>query len=713
MSETPPILKLKLALVMVAVVVCAPAALGSTRFDLNGDWKFSVDPEGRGVDLGWPNKIPDATERVTVPHTWNIGKYDDYEGTAWYFKSFDIPDGMLKSHVELHFGATFYASRVWLNGVELGQHEGGHTAYYFDLTPHLRRSNLIAVRLNNQPGPDTIPGIAKKLGPTGWYDWWHYGGIVRDVWLSVNGAVLIRRQQIRVKVEGSAADVTDQVFIENTSQSDIRVRLTATVLDDDGAITTPPEEKRLVLKPGSQQEQIALHVAAVKLWHFDHPNLYRLRVELVDEQGKRIDSLADSFGARRVEIRDRHLYLNGERVRLSGMTRHEDSPWEGLAESSGTIKRDYDELKLLQVTLTRPVHYPQNPLVLDYCDRNGILLIPEIPMWQFSEEQMSNPKVVSLARQMMREMIEQDFNHPSIFAWSACNESASDTPGGRAYFKSMYEMIKSLDPDRYVSFANDRVGFVERAEDDAAGIADFIMLNQYFGTWQGAPGLLEVALDRINRNYPNKMLIVSEFGAASIFAPDSEAGDQLRVKVMREQLKIFSRYDWIAGAIFWCYQDYKSHRNLWPGEREGYVEMGVVDENRQRRPSFEVWRRETAPARMSMAWKQSRDYPYRPIGFHVTIDRRPPTEIPAYDLRGYRLAWEVRTNNNDLVASGHIDLSDIGSAQTIERDWQPNPSKSLKLILQLYRPTEFPAGEKVLEWWEPRSGSQEVKQVTR
>src|SRR6202044_1233753 len=151
-----------------------------------------------------------------------------------------------------------------------------------------------------------------------------------------------------------------------------------------------------------------------------HPNVYRMEVELTGGGGRHLDEQSDTFGLRTVEIRDRHLLVNGERVRLTGLTRHEDSPWEGLAETPGTMRRDYDEMKTLHTTLSRPVHYPQNPFILDYADRHGILLIPEIPVWQFSEAQMRDPKVIALAKQQMREMIEQAGNHPSIFAWSVC-----------------------------------------------------------------------------------------------------------------------------------------------------------------------------------------------------------------------------------------------------------------------------------------------------
>ena len=130
------------------------------------------------------------------------------------------------------------------------------------------------------------------------------------------------------------------------------------------------------------------------------------------------------------------------------MTRHTDSPWEGLAESPGTLRHDWEDMKSLNMTLTRPVHYPPGTRAADFADRRGILLIPEIPIWQASEEQLSNPQYLELAKQQMRELIEQYGNHPSVFAWSVLNESAAGTPGGIRFFRAMRDYIKSLDPER-------------------------------------------------------------------------------------------------------------------------------------------------------------------------------------------------------------------------------------------------------------------------
>ena len=704
---------------LVALIACCfppfgmPLASGSTPIDLNGEWQFRLDPEKQGEQQSWTKQLPAGTETVRVPHTWNIGKHDDFEGTAWYFKSFPTPASFRGQHIELHFGATFYRSRVWLNGVALGVHEGGHTAYFFDITPHLQPVNFLAVEINNQPTTQSIPGWAMKLHASEniWYDWWHYGGIVRDVWLSVGDAAMIRRQEIRTKVAGAAAEVSDTVFLENHSTKPLATKLLVKAWPPNGGAAVAMADKTLTLAPGSQVTALTFRIERATLWDLDHPNVYRLEVDLFDARGNPLDSLTDNFGVRTVEIRERKLFLNGEPVRLSGMARHEDSPWEGLAESVGTIKHDYDDMKNLQMTLTRPVHYPQHPAILDYCDRNGILLIPEIPMWQPSDKQMTDPMVIALAKQMMREMIEQDYNHPSIFAWSTCNESATDTPGGRAYFRTMYDFIKHLDPERYVSYADDRIAFVENPADDAASIADFIMWNQYFGSWHGPAELLPSIMEKINRNYPNKMVIVSEFGVAGLFAPTSRDADKLRASIFREQMAQFGKEDWIAGALMWCYQDYKSHRNLWPGYTEGYVDHGVVDENRQRRPSYKVWQELNSPAHLCAEWQY--DAQRRPVGFRASISRRGPDEIPSYTLRDYRLGWEVRDNDNTRLAGGAVSLQEIGPPQLIVSTWPASASKSLRLTLKVYRPTGFVAAEKTLDWWEARSGGLNIEEMKR
>ena len=671
------------------------AALGATRIDCDQGWLFRTDPSQVGEAAGWAKNIPADTRSVSVPHTWNIGEYHDYLGVAWYFRRFALPAGPAGRHVELHFGATFYKARVWLNGVELGSHEGGFTEYSFEVSSQLRDDNLLVVRIDNRPGAETIPGYGARGTPEAWYDWWAYGGIVRDVWLTETGPVWIRRQSIRSDPTAERAVISDHIFLQgDRGLSDTRLRVTAYDRDNK-AVANVTEPLRLLAGPADIV--VSLAVSKPRLWRIDHPDLYRMDAEVLDVHGKLLDVQSETFGLRTVKILDRHLVLNGERVRLTGLARHEDSPWEGLAETRGTMRRDFDDMKALHATLTRPVHYPQNPYILDYADRHGILLIPEIPVWQFDEVQLSNPKVQALARQQMQEMIEQAGNHPSIFAWSVANESATGTPGGIEYFRMMRDFIRNIDPGRYVSYADDNLAKLESAEQSAANDADFLMMNQYFGTWHGPASALVPALERVDKLFPNKMAIVSEFGYPGFFAKDPRQADPERIRTLQEQMPLMEARDWIAGTILWCYQDYKSRRNLWPGQAEGYVEHGVVDEARQRKPSYEVWKEMTAPAKLDTHWV--RDANTTVTGFVGTVTPNSPASIPYFPLHDYALVWSLLDEKGKAILSGSREFAHLSRPEQVSG---PIPTDavghSARLIFTLLDPAGVVVGERVLEW---------------
>ena len=697
-----------------AWMISAGPAMGQTKITLDGEWQFRIDPKAEGQAQGWPKALPDGSETVQVPNTWNVGKYEDYEGVAWYFKRFEVPREFAGRHLEIHFEATFYRARIWLNGAELGSHDGGHTSYFFVLPANLPASNFVAIAIDNRPTDTSIPGLALRLRGTGnlWYDWWHYGGIVRDVWLSVNDSIILRRQHIRVQVQGQDAQVADRLFLENSSTHPVAVKVKLrTRLEGGGATPVAEAQSSITLNPGAQEAELTFRIPDVRLWHFDHPFLYDLTAEVQDSEGRELDRLADHFGARTLEIKDGKLYLNGEQVRLSGITRHEDSPWEGLAETRGTWSRDYVDMKNLQVVFTRPVHYPQLPAILDYCDRNGILLVPEIPLWQFSREQLGNPEVRALAKQIFREMVDEDFNHPSIVAWSICNECDIHTPEGMEYAREMRAWEKSLDPDRFVTFADDLLPSVTDPSKSASQYADFLMWNQYFGTWHGPENLLPGVISHIHATFSDKMVVVSEFGVAGIFAPNAAMADELRAKTIREQLAEFAKHDWIAGAIFWCYQDYRSHRNLSPGLTKGYVAMGLVDENRRPRPSYDAWREANSPVRLQIDWKYDTEYPYGPVGFTAQVARRAADELPSYALHDYRAVWEVRDAENEIIAQGEKELGEIGPPVQLEADFPKRSANSWNLRINVYRPTGFIALDRELTWTSPRSGGEDSNEM--
>src|SRR5579859_8164719 len=292
----PALVLRRLRSLMLVLLIAAtyPSLLSATeKIDLNGPWLFRIDPKSEGESLSWFKTIPTGTESVRVPHTWNIGKFDDYEGIAWYFRTFNLPALAPQKHVELHFAATFYLSRVWVNGVEAGKHEGGHTEYFFDITKLVKAGeNLVAVELDNRPTETSIPGLALKLKPGKniWYDWWHYGGIVRDVWLTENEGALVRRQQIRSQVGANSAQVHDSVYVENNGAKEQKFTVVAQVFSPSGEEVAKKTETASIAAGAKHAIEFDAALENPMLWDLDHANLYTVRANLSDVSGRLLDT---------------------------------------------------------------------------------------------------------------------------------------------------------------------------------------------------------------------------------------------------------------------------------------------------------------------------------------------------------------------------------------------------------------------------------------
>ena len=630
-----------------------------------------------------------------------------YDGIGWYRRRFTLPALAGHGHLRLRFEAVFYVARVWLNGIYLGEHEGGYTPFEFDVSGLAKPGveNTLAVQVDNLRATNRLPAT---LDP-GWsFDWWNYGGIVRDVSLRISSRAFIAQQQIiavphLVAVgEADTATITATVSITNTSTKHLEGVLRTDAFDQESGLPalSPPPSSPISLPPGKSTDvQLAATLVLPKLWHFDHPHLYRWIASVHVVDGQEIHSAEVTFGVRSVELRDARLYLNGEPVRLVGATRHADSPEHGLAESITVMAADYTDLKTLNAVLSRPVHYPQDDFILDYADRHGILLIPEIPAWQLSGAQMADPRMRELVQQQLREMIASHFNHPAVWAWSVGNEIASNTAAGHDFIQAMTAFVKVLDPTRPVGFASNLLNKTPWA--DATAYTDFVLMNQYFGTWGGPKEWLDAALDVIHATWPNKAVIISEYGfephwervmgapspdpsqyyaVPSEVPSDSETADLQRRQLIIEQMALFRSKPFIAGAIFWTYQDYRTPTN--------YM-MGVVDAKRNRRGSWEVLRETYAPVLLdSVRISPTAEGTHRAM---VSLRARGPieTDMPAYTLRGYRLRWLIVSRLGDTSYSGgDLQLPTLapGAVWSGDLEWAV-PGGEYTLTLSIIRPT--------------------------
>lgn len=309
-----------------------PPGVASEKL-LNPDraWKFKADPQNKGEeDNRYEPDFDDSSwTNVIVPHTWGtMPELEDFEGNAWYRRTFSVPASWKSSYLRLKFDATFYLSKVWLNGTYLGSHEGGYTPYLFEVTDEINygENNVLVVKLNNVRGYYRIPA---KLGGRWSYDWWHYGGIVRNVYIMATNPVFIQKQKI-VSVPDlvDSADIEVKVTVNNTSPSESEITLKAWVYDEATCeqVWGPEDDSNLktsltISADSSREFSFTTTMPHPKLWWFDHPNLYILTTEVIDENGKLLHSLSDTFGIRKIELKDAHFYLNGEWVRLVGITK--------------------------------------------------------------------------------------------------------------------------------------------------------------------------------------------------------------------------------------------------------------------------------------------------------------------------------------------------------------------------------------------------------
>ena len=269
------------------------------------------------------------------------------------------------------------------------------------------------------------------------------------------------------------------------------------------------------------------------LWHFDSPHLYLARFNLKSAFGEH--SYCETFGVRSFEARGTPFYLNGERVSLIGLERMAGSnPDFGMAETTGWIRKNHEDMKELNCVFTR-VHWAQDKRVLDFCDRNGILMQEEVPAW--GEETFHNTTdeeqhaLEQNGLEQLREMITRDRNHPCIVSWGLCNEVNGKNQRSHQFAHVLADEARNLDPSRLLTYASHSLGSDPGA--DMAGDFDFISTNEYYGSWTpGGPPQVRAHLERIRDAFPSKPIVVSEYGWCEC-QPSIMPGDDNRLRSRR------------------------------------------------------------------------------------------------------------------------------------------------------------------------------------
>jgi beta-galactosidase len=600
----------------VAVLAASPNEAGcavSETISLTGTWEFRLDSE-------------QTWRTVTVPHTWQAEPPNaNYRGVAWYRREFDAPPAWADSAVRAEFEAVFHTATVSLNGMEVGRHVGkGYTAFQIDLNRDLRLGarNTLLVRVDNAFNESMLPRGRSS-------DWAHDGGIYRPVSIYVTPRVFLEGLVVdsMPDLASGKAVVHVSAIVRNTNTKPWQGSVAVTIAEEATGLRRATTTGEVRLNP-SERKEVPLPAATVdqtQLWHFDHPHLYIAAARLSNGHSE-----TTTFGIRKIETRDGAFFLNGERVRLMGAERMAGSnPEFGMAEPLHWLDHDNADLRNLNCIYTR-VHWPQDRRLLDWCDRNGMFLQTEVPTWgPKTFEGMGaepNEAIMQNGLEQLREMIARDRNHPCLFSWGVCNEIDGQNPPAYAFAKRMYEEAKALDPNRLVTYASNSLQ--KTPGKDVAGLMDYIMWNEYYESWYGgSPTDLARNLDEIHAAFPSKAIVISEYGYCAC-TPERPEGDGKRISVLREHDAVFHNRDYVAGLIFFCYNDYRTHI----GDRgTGVLQQrihGVVDLYGTPKPSYEALRAESSPIEhIDVAGVLGR----------LTVNIQSRRAVPAYTLRGYKV----------------------------------------------------------------------------
>lgn len=657
----------------------APAAHSTEAIPLDGPWLFRTDPEGRGELQGWHlagNQTAGWSE-VMVPHTWQVrAETADYQGAGWYRRVFDAPAAWASQAVRVEFEAVYHTATVWLNGRRVGQHVGkGYTAFECDLAGALRPgANVLVVRAENTPNKDMLP---RELS----FDWARDGGITRPVRLLVTPPVYIERVDVDAVPDPAMrqARLNVRVVVRNRGRAPAEVRAGYEVMEEPGgAAVLRRAPGTAVSVPAGGVREVALNdtLANPRLWHFDHPYLYRLAASI---GGHGFETV---FGVRSFEARGDGFYLNGERVRLMGVERMAGShPDFGMAEPPEWIVHDHNDMKELNCVFTR-VHWQQDRRVLDYCDRNGILIQVEVPAWGpktfAGMKDQPDMALMENGLEQLREMIQRDRNHPSVVAWGLCNEVNGQNPVAKEFIRRMYEEARRLDPLRLRTYASNSLR--KTPERDASAMMDFVSWNEYWESWSpGTVADMTRNLEEIHRAFPEKPIVVSEYGLCEC-NPKNPTGDPRRIQILREHTAVMRERPYVGGAIFFCYNDYRTHiGDKGVGALRQRVH-GVVDLFGDRKASFEALRAESSPVEVTAK---------RGDGLVVTVRAR--RGLPAYTLVDYTVRCTVYGYGGLPMERVEAPLAPLAPGQQATVRLALQYDKPQRLRVDVVRPTGFSA----------------------
>ena len=467
--------------------------------NLNDGWKFAKDI------CTAPAALPADWESVSLPHTWNAidgqdGGNDYFRGTCCYAKAFSRESLPAAARYFLEINGANSSAEVWLNGVKLARHDGGYSAWRVELTAALASENLLAITVDNSPNECVYPQMA---------DFTFYGGLYRSV-----NIICVAESHFDLEYCGGPGIAVTPVVCAPSAQVSTEVYLTD---------PEPGQQLRYILRdasgsvvsdetlPASETKHTAV-IENVHLWHGRRdPYLYTAEVQLL-ENGALLDAVSARFGCRSYEIDpERGFILNGEEYPLRGVARHQDRKGIGNALLPEHHREDMDLICELGATTIRLAHYQHDQFFYDLCDERGMVVWAEIP---YISRHMPGGRENTVSQ--MRELIVQNYNHPSIVVWGLSNEitmNSDSDPDLLENHRILNELCHSMDPTRKTVLAAISMCDIHSPY---LQIPDAVSYNLYFGWYGGDASMNGPWLDDFHKEFPQLPIGLSEYGCEAL-----------------------------------------------------------------------------------------------------------------------------------------------------------------------------------------------------
>jgi beta-galactosidase len=568
------------------------------RVDLDAGWRF-IRADVPGAQQ--PGFDDSAWSPVSVPHTWNARDGQDggdnyHRGAGWYRRSYAPPASFAGRKLWLQFDGANAVTDVWVNGVALGRHKGGFARFRFDATAAFvpGRAAIIAVRVSNAPDPDVPPLSA---------DFTFFGGIYRDVSLVVTDPLGLRMldfagpgvyvRQRSVTAASAALDVTARGWNNGTTGRAVSVRTVVTRPDGTVVADATTAPRSVAANSGFQTVQ-RVTVANPRRWQGrTDPFLYLATVEVRDAAtGAVTDVVTERIGLRSISVSpDTGLALNGGHLSLRGVNRHQDRIDAGWAITDAEHTQDFDLMDEMGVNALRTAHYQQDQKVYDLADERGYLVWTEIPLVDLATDSAG---FRANAAQQLRELIRQNYNHPSVAFWGIGNEQRQNDAATNALLDTLAGIVNTEDPDRFSTYAHN--GGITSGLTNHSELAGY---NRYHGWYYGAHTDLGGFLDNLHSTQPTRRIALSEYGAGGSVVqheenppkpvPDSDVHPEEYQALFHEsQWQQIRVRPYLWGTFLWNMFDFASDRRS-EGDTAGRNDKGLVTYDRATRKDAFYW----------------------------------------------------------------------------------------------------------------------------